>query len=91
MLNRRITLYQRLPFQLLALIALLLVITNTAYAERTILNVSYDPTRELYKEYNELFKKHWQEQKKEELTSSSRMVVAANKPALFWMAWKPMS
>jgi sulfate/thiosulfate transport system substrate-binding protein len=67
MLNRRITLYQQWPFQLLALIALLLVITNTAYAERTILNASYDPTRELYKEYNELFKKHWQELKKEEI------------------------
>ncbi|MFG0284892.1 MAG: sulfate ABC transporter substrate-binding protein [Phycisphaerales bacterium JB039] len=26
---------------------------------RTILNVSYDPTRELYKEYNEAFKAHW--------------------------------
>ncbi|MBX3363131.1 MAG: sulfate ABC transporter substrate-binding protein [Phycisphaeraceae bacterium] len=28
---------------------------------RTILNVSYDPTRELYKEFNETFKKHWRE------------------------------
>ena len=27
-----------------------------------ILNVSYDPTREFYQEYNELFKKHWKEQ-----------------------------
>jgi sulfate/thiosulfate transport system substrate-binding protein len=26
-----------------------------------ILNVSYDPTREFYKEYNEAFKKHWEE------------------------------
>jgi len=29
--------------------------------EITLLNVSYDPTRELYKEYNEAFAKHWQE------------------------------
>ena len=27
-----------------------------------ILNVSYDPTREFYQEYNEAFKKHWKEQ-----------------------------
>jgi len=27
----------------------------------TILNVSYDPTRELYQEYNEAFKKYWKE------------------------------
>jgi sulfate/thiosulfate transport system substrate-binding protein len=65
MLNRRIAQYQQLPFPLIASIALLLVITNTAYADRTILNVSYDPTRELYKEYNPLFIKHWQEKTKE--------------------------
>ena len=28
---------------------------------RKVFNVSYDPTRELYKAYNELFVKHWQE------------------------------
>ncbi|MGV3720219.1 MAG: sulfate ABC transporter substrate-binding protein [Actinomycetota bacterium] len=27
----------------------------------TLLNVSYDPTRELYAEYNEVFVKHWKE------------------------------
>lgn len=37
----------------------LMLITNTALAERTLLNVSYDPTRELYKEYNPLFIQHW--------------------------------
>jgi len=30
-----------------------------AFADQTILNVSYDPTRELYKAYDELFAKHW--------------------------------
>jgi sulfate transport system substrate-binding protein len=29
--------------------------------ETALLNVSYDPTRELYQAYNEAFKKHWQE------------------------------
>jgi len=28
-------------------------------AERTLLNVSYDPTRELYQEFNALFAAHW--------------------------------
>ncbi len=30
--------------------------------ERTLLNVSYDPTRELYKDFNEQFCRHWKEQ-----------------------------
>jgi sulfate/thiosulfate transport system substrate-binding protein len=34
--------------------------TQLAYAaETTLLNVSYDPTRELYQAYNEAFTKHW--------------------------------
>lgn len=36
-----------------------------------LLNVSYDPTRELYQNYNEAFKKHWKEQTGEELTIKS--------------------
>ncbi len=34
-----------------------------AYAEKkvTLLNVSYDPTRELYKDYNTVFAAHWKE------------------------------
>lgn len=28
--------------------------------ERTLLNVSYDPTRELYRDYNKAFASHWQ-------------------------------
>jgi sulfate/thiosulfate transport system substrate-binding protein len=30
-----------------------------AQEQQTILNVSYDPTRELYREFNEAFSKHW--------------------------------
>ncbi|MGQ0457226.1 MAG: sulfate ABC transporter substrate-binding protein [Hyphomicrobium sp.] len=37
-------------------------------AEVTLLNVSYDPTRELYKEYNEAFAKHWKEKSGDVLT-----------------------
>ena len=34
----------------------------------TILNVSYDPTRELYEEFNQAFAKHWKEEKGQEVT-----------------------
>jgi sulfate/thiosulfate-binding protein len=39
-----------------------------AFADTTILNVSYDPTRELYKAYDELFSKYWKEQTGETVT-----------------------
>jgi sulfate transport system substrate-binding protein len=42
--------------------ALTLGFTVTGHAQdRTLINVSYDPTRELYREYNDAFIKHWQE------------------------------
>ena len=34
----------------------------------TLLNVSYDPTRELYQEYNEAFRRHWKEETGQEVT-----------------------
>src|SRR5512137_573822 len=41
--------------------ALALALTGTSYAaEISLLNVSYDPTRELYQEYNAAFSKYWQ-------------------------------
>ena len=36
--------------------------TPAAQAQTDLLNVSYDPTRELYEEYNALFAKHWQQE-----------------------------
>lgn len=41
--------------------------TTSARAETSLLNVSYDPTRELYQEYNAAFIKHWQEKTGETL------------------------
>jgi len=35
---------------------------GAAQAQTTLLNVSYDPTRELYQQYNAAFAKHWQAQ-----------------------------
>jgi sulfate transport system substrate-binding protein len=38
-----------------------------AHAATTLLNVSYDPTRELYVEYNKAFAKHWKAKTGEEV------------------------
>lgn len=37
-------------------------------ADRSMLNVSYDPTRELYREFNGVFAKAWEEKTGEKLT-----------------------
>ncbi len=47
------------------LLATSLLTSAHAVAEKTLLNVSYDPTRELYQEFNKAFAKHWQEKTKE--------------------------
>ena len=39
--------------------ALALGVAPAVAAQTTLLNVSYDPTRELYQEYNAAFAKHW--------------------------------
>lgn len=38
------------------------------FAQETLVNVSYDPTRELYREFNEAFRQHWQEERNEDIT-----------------------
>jgi sulfate transport system substrate-binding protein len=46
--------------------ALMLGFAVTGHAQdRTLINVSYDPTRELYQQFNEAFIAHWQETKGE--------------------------
>jgi len=42
-------------------IGLVLAGSPIAQAQTTLLNVSYDPTRELYQEFNAAFIKHWKE------------------------------
>lgn len=42
------------------LLASLLIPLGATAAEISLLNVSYDPTRELYQDFNEAFAKHWQ-------------------------------
>ena len=43
-------------------------VSEPAWADRTMLNVSYDPTRELYQDFNPVFAKAWQEKTGEKLT-----------------------
>ena len=41
---------------------------TAAHADTTLLNVSYDPTRELYQEFNAAFAKHWKAKTGETVT-----------------------
>jgi sulfate transport system substrate-binding protein len=45
---------------MLTVMALLMAQTSVAWAETTLLNVSYDPTREFYQEVDRAFIQHWQ-------------------------------
>jgi sulfate/thiosulfate-binding protein len=46
--------------KLIAALGLSLAFVAPAFAQQAILNVSYDPTRELYKDFNAAFAKHWE-------------------------------
>ena len=52
----------------LAAIGLCFAITTFAHGQTVLLNVSYDPTRELYKEINAAFAAEWKAQKGETVT-----------------------
>jgi sulfate/thiosulfate transport system substrate-binding protein len=45
-----------------AALAASFLVAAPALAQTTLLNVSYDPTRELYKEFNAAFSAHWEKQ-----------------------------
>ena len=51
-----------------AVFGVLLVAAAGAVAQTTLLNVSYDPTRELYQDFNKAFAAHWKKQSGEDLT-----------------------
>lgn len=50
-----------------ALLAVTTFTSSYALAEKTFLNVSYDPTRELYQEYNQIFAKYWKAKSNEDV------------------------
>src|SRR5882757_1833643 len=49
-------------------LALATVTVGHAYADTTLLNVSYDPTRELYVAFNKAFAIYWKKQTGETVT-----------------------
>ena len=49
-------------------LALLLGATFEVRAETTLLNVSYDPTREFYRDFNAAFVEHWKKETGETIT-----------------------
>jgi sulfate transport system substrate-binding protein len=46
-------------YLVIVLMTLSLIALGEAHAQKTLLNVSYDPTRELYKEFNPAFLRNW--------------------------------
>lgn len=68
---------------------------NVQNSTITLLNVSYDPTRELYQEYNEAFVKHWKEKTGQTVTvqqshggsgSQARTVIDGNEADVVTLA-----
>ncbi len=53
---------------LLGCVAATLLMAGPAAAQTTLLNVSYDPTRELYRDFNAAFSRHWQREGHEAIT-----------------------
>ncbi|ATM88123.1 sulfate ABC transporter substrate-binding protein [Yersinia massiliensis] len=49
-------------------LSLLLLASGAIAKDIQLLNVSYDPTREFYQEYNQAFSKHWQQQTGDKVT-----------------------
>src|SRR5262245_42848829 len=58
----------RRRFVLATLTAAALAFASTANAQTTLLNVSYDPTRELYQAFNAAFAKDWERKTGQKLT-----------------------
>ena len=66
-----------------------------AHQAISLLNVSYDPTRELYVEYNAAFAKHWKAKTGQVVTLNNRMAVLASRRdrslagwMLTWPRWR---
>ncbi|MBS4050802.1 MAG: sulfate ABC transporter substrate-binding protein [Methylomonas sp.] len=49
------------------LIGLSLLLSGSAIADRTLLNVSYDPTREFYQDFNKAFIQYWKDKTGEDV------------------------
>ena len=56
----------------------------------SITNVSYDPTRELYEQYNKVFQEHWKERQDRMWRSHSHTEVQENRHLRWQTVWKQM-
>lgn len=65
-------------------------VTTYAADSVSITNVSYDPTRELYEQYNKSFQEHWKEKQARMWRSHSPMVVPASRHLRLPTDWKQM-
>ena len=68
-------------------VATLAMAGRAGAADTTLLNVSYDPTRELYREVNPAFTTAWDNA----LPSTCRMAALAHKHAPSWMGYRRTS
>src|SRR5258705_3848303 len=64
--STKIMFSRRVAYQLI--VALLFTWKTLAHADIELLNVSYDPTRELYQEVNAAFARHWEAKTKDKIT-----------------------
>jgi ABC-type sulfate transport system substrate-binding protein len=64
---------------LAALLASALLVGNAAAADVSLLNVSYDPTREFYQAFNAAFAKHWKARPATPSPSTSRTAAPASR------------
>ena len=74
---------------MLGLLAFALLLTGCGKQEDgtiRITNVSYDPTREFYEAYNQMFEEHYQDTYGETVEVSSRMVVPVHRRDPSWRA-----
>lgn len=56
------------PYRNILLFLFAAAFTGIAFAQATLLNVSYDPTRELYQDFNKAFAAYWKNKTGEDLT-----------------------
>jgi len=54
--------------------------TCSRAAEMSVLNVSYDPTRELYQDYNATFGKYWEAKTGEDVTVNQSHAGSGSRP-----------
>jgi sulfate/thiosulfate transport system substrate-binding protein len=61
---------------------------DIAYADTTLLNASYEPTRRFYSDLNKAFAAHWQAEQGEKSPSISRTPVPERKRGRSLLAWR---